>query len=167
MNIKQSILGWDQKSAEDISDIYSLHCKESSFVKDILESLKTNETENGAAWLLKRYLEHNNNIESDEVAVVFDQLRTIEHWESKLNILQCFPFLQIAKTDKRKVELFLRGCLEDYNKFVRAWSYNGFYELSMQYPEYRTETKQFFEMAMRDEVPSVKARIRNIMKNGF
>jgi hypothetical protein len=29
------------------------------------------------------------------------------------------------------------------------------------------ETKQFFEMAMRDEAPSVKARIRNIAKKGF
>ncbi len=34
----------------------------------------------------------------------------------------------------------------------------------MQYPAYIEEPKQFFEMAMRDEAPSVKSRIRNIMK---
>ena len=63
--------------------------------------------------------------------------------------------------------MFLRNCLVDNNKFVRAWAYNGFYELAVQYPEYEKETKQFFEMAMRDEAPSVKSRIRNIMKKGF
>ena len=35
------------------------------------------------------------------------------------------------------------------------------YEVSIQYPEYKKETKEFFEMALRDEAPSVKARIRN------
>ncbi len=57
--------------------------------------------------------------------------------------------------------------LTDHNKFVRAWSYNGFFELSRQHSEYLDETKQFFQMTMRDEAPSVKARIRNIMKTGF
>jgi len=65
------------------------------------------------------------------------------------------------------VEAFLKKCLVDDNKFIRAWAYNGFYELSVQYPEHKDETKQFFEMAMRDEAPSVKSRIRNIMKKGF
>jgi len=98
---------------------------------------------------------------------VFKLLPQFGHWETKLHILQCIPFLQIAKTEKKEVEAFLRKCLVDNNKFVRAWAYNGFYEISVQYPEYRNETKQFFDMAMRDEAPSVKARIRNIMKMGF
>ncbi len=75
--------------------------------------------------------------------------------------------MPIAKGEKKKIEVFLRQCLTDGNKFVRAWAYNGFYEISVQYPEYKKETKLFFEMAMRDEAPSVKARIRNIMKKGF
>ena len=53
------------------------------------------------------------------------------------------------------------------NKLVRAWAYNGFYEISRQYPEYKEETKKLFAMAMKDEAPSVKARIRNIMRTGF
>ncbi|VAW46017.1 hypothetical protein MNBD_GAMMA04-800, partial [hydrothermal vent metagenome] len=44
------------------------------------------------------------------------------------------------------------------------WAYNGFNELSVQYNEYRKETEAFFEMAMRDEAPSVRSRIRNILK---
>ena len=82
-------------------------------------------------------------------------------------MLQCIPFMPIAKKNINVVYNFLRWTLTDQNKFVRAWSYNGFYELSKQHPEYLDETKQYFEMAMRDEAPSVKARIRNILKKGF
>ncbi len=91
----------------------------------------------------------------------------IEQWESKLHILQSFPFMPIPHSEKKKVEVFLRKCLVENNKFVRVWAYNGFYELAVQFPEYINETKQFFEMAMRDEAPSIQSRIRNIMKKGF
>ncbi len=75
--------------------------------------------------------------------------------------------MEITNTEKKELEFFLRKCLTDENKFVRAWAYNGFYELSMPHSDYIAQTKQFLEMAMRDEAPSVKARIRNIMKKGF
>ena len=93
-------------------------------------------------------------------------LDKLEHWETKLHILQSIPFMPIEITERKKVDAFLRETLTDPNKFVRAWSYNGFYELAMQHSEYLNETKQFFEMAMRDEAASIKARIRNIMKKG-
>ncbi len=64
--------------------------------------------------------------------------------------------MPILKPEKKMIEAFLR-----------AWSYNVFYELSMQYPEHKKETKKLFEMAMKDEAPSVKSRIKNIMKKGF
>lgn len=63
--------------------------------------------------------------------------------------------------------MFLRNCLISDNKFVRAWAYNGFYELALQYPAYKTEVKKFLDMAMKDEAASVKARVRNILKRGF
>ncbi|MFT6067647.1 MAG: hypothetical protein ACJAWD_000928 [Methylophilaceae bacterium] len=34
----------------------------------------------------------------------------------------------------------------------------------MQHSKYGEETKQFLEVVMKDEAPSVKAKIRNIMK---
>ncbi|WP_286235611.1 hypothetical protein [Thalassotalea sediminis] len=72
--------------------------------------------------------------------------------------------MSITNEESSNVYKFLRQTLTDQNNFVRAWSYNGFYELSRQHSMYKDETEQYFEMAMRDEAPSVKARIRNIMK---
>ena len=91
-------------------------------------------------------------------------LDRLEHWESKLHLLQSMPYMPIEKPVKQPVEFFLRNCLVDNVKFVRAWSYNSFHLLALQYPEYQAEVDKFFEMAMCDEVASVKARIRNILK---
>jgi hypothetical protein len=112
-------------------------------------------------------LDGGQKLDANKSWALFKLLPKLERWESKLHILQCLPYIQISSAAKENVEVFLRRCLIDDNKFVRAWAYNGFYEISLQYPEYKEETKQFFEMAMRDEAPSVKARIRNIMTKGF
>ena len=58
----------------------------------------------------------------------------------------------------------MRHNLTATNKFVRAWSYNGLYELARRDPVYLPEVEQIFELALRDEAPSVKARIRNLQK---
>lgn len=167
MNLLLAIEQWDGKSAKVIGDIYNRYCLDEQFSADIINAMSNDSQQKGATWLLKHHLESGNKIEARAVGQVFKQLMALGSWESKLHILQCLPYLLITKSHKNKVELFLRECLMDSNKFVRAWAYNGFYELSVQYTEYREETQQIFEMAMRDEAPSVKSRIRNIMKKGF
>lgn len=164
MSIKQELAAWDKKSADAIRVIYSRHSEQSSFLAKTVELINDSVYQRGATWLLKCHLEAGNLVGQNEAKKIYGLLPKLEHWEAKLHILQCIPYIPIATEEKRIVEAFLRGSLSDTNKFVRAWSYNGFYVLSSQYPEYREEVMQFFEMAMRDEPASVKARIRNIMK---
>ncbi len=161
-SIEQEITNWDGKSASDINAIYLRHKDSNKFVTRIIDISKQVTMQKGATCLLKRYFESGQIVTSTEVAMLFGILPKIETWESKLHILQCMPYVQIGETEKDTVETFLRICLIDSNKFVRAWAYSGFYELSVQYPEYATEAMQFIVMAKRDEVPSVKARIRQI-----
>ena len=167
MSVKTEIEQWDGKSANAIGMIYERHHHDPSFISETIALIANASLQKGATWLLKRYLENKNKIADDQVSKIYEKLGALEQWESRLHILQCLPFMPITKPEKRKVELFLRSCLADNNKFVRAWAYNGFYELAVRYPEHEKETRQFFEMAMRDEAPSVKSRIRNIMKKGF
>lgn len=167
MDIRRKIKNWDGKSANDIGEIYSSHCHGASFSSEIIKLIGDSSQQKGATWLLKRHFENENQITSEEVSEIYNKLKALKQWESKLHILQCLSFMPNTKPHKSKVEMFLRNCLMDNNKFVRAWAYNGFYELATQHPEHKKETKQFFEMAMRDEAPSVKSRIRNIMKKGF
>jgi len=167
MTIQSDISKWDGKSASDITEIYERHYADDSFISIIVNSISDLHLQKGGTWLLKHYLENDHKISPSETSDLFNQLTSLEHWESKLHILQSLPFLTIPKSDIKKIEHFLRKSLMETNKFIRAWSYNGFYELAMQYPEYKEETKQFFEMAMKDEAPSVISRIRNIIKKGF
>ncbi len=167
MSIKQKIEAWDGKSANDVVEIYEHYHGKPDFVDSIVKLIKDASTQKGATWLLKKWLESGKTIKSGDVGEVYAALQTLKDWESKLHILQSMPFMPVEKNERENVESFLRVTLTDSNKFVRAWSYNGFYELALQYPEYINEAEQFFEMALRDEAASVKARVRNIMKKGF
>mgnify|MGYP000445183146 CR=1 FL=1 len=167
MRIEVEILDWDGKSSSDIDEIYNRYSNEGSFASNLIELARRPGLQIGATWLIKRHLDGNHKLKANEVAAIYKLLPKLAHWEAKLHILQCIPNMPIGEAEKKNVEAFLRHCLTDSNKFVRAWTYNGFYEISLQYPEYKKETKLFFEMAMRDEAPSVKARIRNILKKGF
>ena len=165
MTLEQAITNWDGKSASDIKEIYQRHCGTDSFTASLIKSLAPGDLQIGASWLLKHYLENNNTLDSDQLSAIYQSLSALGHWQARLHILQCIPMMPIGKPETKTVEGFLRSCLADSNKFIRAWAYNGFFELAMQYPEYRPETRQFFDMALRDEAPSVKARIRNIMQS--
>lgn len=167
MSMKQEIASWNGKSSDDIGTVYIRYSGDDSFVRQLIELSSQADLQKGATWLLKHYLEDNRKLETGGISVILKLLLQLESWEAKLHILQCIPYMPIGKVDRKGVEVFLRKCLADNNKFVRAWAYNGFYEIALQYPEYEEEAKKFFEMALRDEAPSVKARVRNIVKKGF
>jgi len=167
MNIQDELAAWDGKSAHHIGKIYNNYNNKVVFLHNVIELMAQAKCQKAASWLLKHHLENDNKINLPETQSVFKLLHTLDHWESKLHVLQSLPFLNIPNDYKTALEHFLRDCLTQTNKFIRAWAYNGFYELAKQYPEYEEETRLFFDMAMRDEAPSVRARIRNIMKKGF
>lgn len=162
MNIEQEIKSWDGKSSSDILSIYDRHKGHHGFARKIIELSQKAEYQTAATWLLKHYLESDQNLAAKEVKKLFKALSTLKSWGSKLHVLQCIPYMSIGRSQKKDVEAFLRLCLSDSNKFVRAWAYNGFYELACQHSEYKEEAKLFLELAMKEEAPSVKARIRNI-----
>ena len=167
MHLEHKIASWDGKSAADIQAIYHSHSAEDGFADAIVALSLTEAYEKGATWLLKAWLEAGHTLDQHQIAKVYSSLHRLKHWQAKLHVLQSIPFMPVAEAESKSLYNFLRGTMIDQNKFVRAWSYNGLYELSRYHSEYKNETKQYFDMAMRDEAPSVKARIRNIMKKGF
>ncbi|MEW8239095.1 MAG: hypothetical protein AB2727_12955, partial [Candidatus Thiodiazotropha taylori] len=94
-------------------------------------------------WLLKRYLRDHEGIDDTLLDEIFGSHGRLQHWQAQLHLLQCLSHSTIAKSNKKKLELFLRACLTSSNKFVGAWSYNGFYQLAHQHPQYQQETKVF------------------------
>ena len=110
MTIEQEIRGWDGKSADAIRQVYNRHASSSSFLPDILDLIQQEPLQNGATWLLKRHVETTGCPENSAVAVIYDALPVLTHWETKLHILQIIPYLPIAETHRPAVETFLREC---------------------------------------------------------
>lgn len=164
MDLQSAIAQWNGKSADDITAIYNELCAHPNFIQQVIQLISDSDSQKGVTWLLKHWFDEKNSLESKQVEQIYQQLPKLNHWESKLHILQSIPYMPITQQQKNAVEAFLRITLTDSNKFVRAWSYNGFHQLAMQHKEYTDEVKSFFEMAMKDEAASVKARIRNIIE---
>lgn len=163
-SLREQILAWDGKSSEHIKACY----RSTDNLVDVLIPMLTEEsTAVGASWLLKHHFENAGDMNDKQIRTVYQSLPHLVHWEAKLHVLQSMPYMRIPQSEKATVERFVRAHLCDPNKFVRAWSYNGFYELAVRFTEMQQEATQLFEMALRDEPASVKARVRNILKKGF
>lgn len=118
----------------------------------------------GASWLVKHHLESNKSLSENERTVVYQLLPALEEWQARLHVLQSIPLMPIPESCWQALEIFLRQSLNDPNKFVRAWTYNGLHELARFNDALREEVDAILEMGLRDEPASVKARIRNIKK---
>lgn len=162
MALKQEIEKWDEKSSDQILEIYQRYAQEASLAQELIKLLQIVDLQKGASWLIKHHLESGHNFKNAEISGIYKSLNKVGHWEARLHLLQCIPYISIADTDKEKVEIFLRHSLADENKFIRAWAYSGMHDLAIQYPEYEREVKSLFKEAIENEAPSVKARIRKI-----
>ncbi len=163
VKLDQAVRAWDGKSAAAIEAVYDGHHGDKGFAAGLIELLSIRDAERGATWLLKHHLDGGNRLTAPQVRKVHRALADLAHWESRLHLLQCQQYLSVAAADRAAVEHFVRRCLGDDNKFVRAWAYDALYRLAVQYTDLSEELDQIFEMAMRDEAPSVKARIRRLL----
>ncbi len=165
MTLLEEIASWDGKSATALQSTYERHGDEEDFVATVLEHIADVEFQRAATWLLKRHLEEGNSLSPGGSHAILGVLSDQEHWESKLHILQCLPYLDIPEDQSAGVEQCLDSCLESDNKFLRAWAYNGYNELSLRFPRYREEVNHMLARASESESPSVRARIRNMLKS--
>lgn len=161
---------WDGKSAADIEAIFSRFCgqnrAEPVFIDALLSLLAKHQHSRGASWMLKRCIETGTGLNTEQTGLFFSTLGEPVDWQTRLHMLQSLPHLRPAQAHFAGLEHFVRKGLSDPNKFVRAWSYNGFYELAKVQPTLREEAAALLELGLRDEPASVRARIRLIKKNG-
>ncbi len=167
MELKKIIQGWDGKAVAYIENVYEQFGKDIHFVDKLVTFMEQVALQKGASWLLKKHLESGGRVSAQSIAPTYQALPQLVHWETKLHILQCLPFIPIGEEKKDVVEQFLRDCLQEKNKFVRAWAYNGFYELAKQYPSYQEEVLALLQLGLEEEAASVKVRIRKALKAGF
>ena len=157
------------KSTESIIAIYDQYAAAEEFTAQLVNYMNKPALQRGATWLLKHHLEITGNTLAPPLNDrVYAHVSTLDHWEAKLHILQCMSQLPISNKCVSKVETFLRNCLANKAKFVRAWAYSGFHLLATQHPQFQQEAELLFDQALQHETAgSVKVRVRRAIKLGF
>lgn len=163
MSLNKALVQWDGKSKDKVIEIYHRFYQGREFIAQLLKLASDETTQVGATWLLKHHLENNPRSVIDE-KVFFELLFSVSQSESKLQLLQCLPYVSISKAHKKTLEICLKRALSDDNKVVRAWAFNGFNELALSHQEYRKKADAILVDALEQESASVKVRVRNIIK---
>ncbi|MDX1561315.1 MAG: hypothetical protein R3305_00215, partial [Gammaproteobacteria bacterium] len=158
MSLEQALAAWDGKTVAEIEAVYRRYEAEPGFVASVVDLVAKPGHQRGATWLLKHYVQRGEPLDTRLATRLYEATEHLEHWESRLHVLQCVAVMPIPRASRRSVEAFVRECLIDEIKFVRAWAYYGFYMLAVQYPEHREEAERILQLGMLDEPASVKAR---------
>jgi len=164
MALREDIRVWDGRTADDMLRVFTCHHLSGTFTDDLLTCLHEPKLQAGATWLLKRHLDDGGGLSAEQVRQFLLVLPSLDAWGARLHALQCLHHLDIPSQDAGTVERFLRDCLREQNKFVRAWAYSGFHHLAQQHHEYRAETDRLLNNASESESASVQARIRRLMR---
>ena len=164
MSLEDDIKQWDGKSKSDISDVYGKYSSADDFLNELFKIATHVHCSEGATWLIKHALEQKAELNDDHINSFCELIKGALPWQSILHILQILPFIIVSEEHKHEMMAFVRDNTEHENKFVRAWAYNGLYELANTYPEYRDGLSIVFDAAEETEPAAIKARIRNVKK---
>ena len=169
MTLKQVVGEWDKRSVHFIRGVYKNHCSDQNFFNQLIALLDDVPLQGGVTWLIKYHLNNSDyQPDSKQAHKIYENTIALNDWDGQLHILQIMSHLPIAKNQQKEVENFLRKSITSNVKFVRAWAYDGFYQLACQHPAYRAEAENLFNDAIEnDSAPSVIARVKNIRNQGF
>lgn len=167
MALKQALLLCDPSSADELTGVYQHFSDLKHFEKHLVACLVENDSHRAASWVLKHHLEQGFLLSDKHTKTVLLAYLDMEHWEARLHILQSIGFLMIPDALTNALYSQLRHQLSDKNKFIRAWTYNALHELAQQQADFQNDVNELLKIAMKEEAPSVTARIRKILKTGL
>ncbi|MDY8134058.1 hypothetical protein [Aquimarina sp. 2201CG5-10] len=155
---------WDGTHIDYLNSIYDQYYKEPSFFITLIEITSNNTSlQTSATWLIKHHYDQKRNLPQNLIDLLLNTSLTLKDWEAKLHILQLLPKVSITKETLNIIDQFIRKCLKDDVKFVRAWAFQGFYEVVQLIPEYEQELRILCDIAMQTESASVKSRVKKVL----
>ena len=155
---------WDGIHIEFLKELYNLHSSNVDFFENLVLicTLEQN-LQKTATWLIKHHYDNGKNLTNHNSENLLNCCLKIENWEAKLHILQLVPFFPISNNSYVILEDFIRKCLIDKNKFVRAWAFSGLYELTKFNPLLKSELELMCQNAMKTETAAIKSRVKKIL----
>ncbi|WP_299976049.1 hypothetical protein [uncultured Pseudoteredinibacter sp.] len=171
MDILSDLIAWDGKDTDWLEQFYRVNVEDSSFEELIylwpIEMEASDRLYISLSHLLKKHCDSGYIVLAKHNRSILSVLENEPHWQTLLHILQSFKSFELIEEDRASWERILKSALTSENKFVRAWSYYAWVLFAERFPGYKAEVSDYIEMALRDEAASVKARIRQMQKQGL
>ena len=162
--ISKKILEWDGKHIEPMSQLYQNYKEEQNFFPVLMDLfIENTEYQKAITWIIKHHLDQKKHLNEEELTQLYLQCEHVVDKEAQLHLLQILPKIHLPEKTIPHVEQFVRKTLPSSHKFVRAWAYQGLFELYRYMPELEEEVLFLCEKAMMEESASVKARVRKIL----
>lgn len=138
--------------------------------EDYLDSLITLSCEagmgipNGATWLLKLHLESGGALSESQISRLVSQIGENQNWAAQLHLCQLVQYLTISSMDASRLIKWLQPLLDHKRPFLRAWSLDALFCVSIQHLEFDDMAKMALHSGLEDPAASVRARARNLKK---
>ena len=161
---KERLRSWDGIHMEHLSSIYHDYRSQDNFFDNLIDWSSESDIQAATTWLIKHHYDSGLKLNKTQTEHLIKATGELNSWEAQLHVLQILGKLEIDETRLLMVDEFVRRCLKSENKFVRAWSYQGLYELYKYGVVDSEELKAHCEIAMETESASIKSRVRKILK---
>lgn len=169
MDLLKELAAFDGKHTEPLEALAERLAPDHTVIAELtaLAGQDDAKLQTAATWLLKRVQEDGCVFSTDQIEGLLDLLEQSDSWEARLHLLQMLPAWALPAERSQALRRRLLGpaFLQAPNKFLRAWTYNALATLADQHPDYRKEVTTLLHHGAEDEAASVRARIRNAMKN--
>lgn len=163
--IKEELKEWEGVHTEPLKILYQTYSHHPDFFPSLVEWLWEDPLyQSPCTWLIKHHYDNKGQLEMHLIEPVILPCEELCHWEAQLHLLQLLPYLPLKDSYLPQLEGFVRRNLESPRPFLRAWAYQGLYELSVLKPSLKPELSRLCQEALVSEKASVKARVRKIVK---
>lgn len=166
--MKQSLIeklnNWDGKESAYLTLLYQENINKEEFFINLVELTHENDDlQLGSTWLIKHHYDQKQRLSDNLTYRLILAFPLLKHWGAKLHMLQIIDLLPQDSTTLPYMEELSRKGLENKNKFVRAWSYQGLFEVSKHITEMQPEVLLLCREAMETESASIKSKVRKII----
>lgn len=158
-----SLKKWDGVHMDYLRQIYSSFNTEPEFLNDLIAFLSQKDLQIQASWLIKHHYDQKNKLDPNQVDSLMKQTTELDQWEAQLHILQIIPKIHSEPQHLLLMDDFARRSLKSENKFVRAWSYQGLFELYKLGVVQEEELRSLCELAMETESAAIQSKVRKIL----
>jgi len=163
-DLKRKLGLWDGVHVDYLKELYNANSSSIAFFENLVKlCIDEKDLQISTTWLIKHHYDNRQKLPEHLTEKLLVACKNLERWEAKLHLLQLVPHFNLTDNSIIITDDFVRECLIDSNKFVRAWAYNALYELTKYIPELKSELEFMCHKAMETESEAIKSKVRKIL----